>query len=85
MTSPRNLERMCDMSRYRLNREGRKEKDGFVTSSHTFLNAPNCVAVKRGDLVQVRDTKDEGDTTLSFTSDEWKAFVKGVKAGEFDI
>ena len=25
------------------------------------------------------------DTVISFTPEEWRAFVKGVKAGEFDI
>lgn len=46
-----------------------------------------CVAVKKcGDFgVQVRDTKDDTDTTLTFTKKEWTAFVKGVKAGEFDL
>jgi hypothetical protein len=33
----------------------------------------------------VRDTKDsQRRTELTFTHDEWDAFVKGVKAGEFD-
>ena len=73
------------MSRYKLNKDGRKELDGFVTSSKTFLNAPNCVAVKRGDTVQVRDTKDGQNTTLTFTTGEWHAFIEGAKAGEFDV
>ncbi len=25
------------------------------------------------------------DTVISFTSDEWRAFIKSVKAGEFDL
>ena len=33
----------------------------------------------------MRDTKDpERRTALTFTRDEWDAFVKGVKNGEFD-
>ncbi len=31
----------------------------------------------------VRDTKGTG-ATQSYTESEWQAFVKGVKAGEFD-
>lgn len=53
-----------------------------------------CVEVRRvGDYVQVRDTKDserarkEGtcQTTLSFTLDQWGAFVAGIKGREFDL
>jgi Domain of unknown function (DUF397) len=47
----------------------------------------NCVEV--ADLPDggraVRDTKDRGEgPVLLFTSSEWRAFVAGVKAGEFD-
>jgi len=45
-----------------------------------------CVAVAvtpKG--VAVRDTKDRKKKTLFFTNDEWKAFVRGVKGGEFDV
>lgn len=70
--------------RYKPNAEGRKERDGFVCSHKTMCTA--CVAVKRdGGAVQIRDTKDEADTTLSFTNEEWKAFIEGVKNGEFDV
>jgi ribosomal protein S26 len=43
-----------------------------------------CVSVAvtpRG--VAVRDTKDRRKRTLFFTHNEWKAFVAGVKDGEF--
>ena len=45
-----------------------------------------CVAVAvtpKG--VAVRDTKDRRKRTLFFTRDEWRAFVRGVKNGEFEI
>lgn len=63
------------------------EPDGFVTSSITRKGAIRvCVAVKiNGTSVQVRDTKHIDSPTLSFTHDEWDAFVGGVKLGEFDI
>lgn len=38
--------------------------------------------------VQVRDSKEISDfdaPVLSFTLDEWEAFLSGVKAGEFDL
>jgi len=64
---------------------GRKEKDGFVCSSATWKWF-DCVAVKiNGNGVQIRDTKDLSDVTLNYTRSEWNAFIKGVKAGEFDV
>lgn len=35
-------------------------------------------------VVAVRDSKDPGGPKLLFTREEWKAFVGGLKAGEFD-
>jgi hypothetical protein len=53
----------------------------------TFCNFGDCVEVGQlpGGSVSVRDTKDrERTASLVFTPDEWDAFVKGVKNGEFD-
>lgn len=62
------------------------EKDGFFTSSITrYLPIKTCVAVRIGDTVDVRDTKDPASPTLSFTRAEWKAFIQGVKGKEFDV
>jgi hypothetical protein len=63
------------------------EKDGFQTSSFTrFLPIKTCVAVRiRNTGIAVRDTKDAKSPTLSFTRPEWRAFIQGVKKGEFDI
>ena len=33
----------------------------------------------------VRDSKDPDGPRLVFTPDEWRAFVAGVKSGEFDL
>lgn len=56
----------------------------FVTSSYCTLN-DGCVEAARGDeAVLLRDSKDPQSPILSFTRDEWAAFVLGVKAGEFD-
>lgn len=64
---------------------GRKERDGFVCSSGTYWGQW-CVAVKlRSKDVQIRDTKDPHDKTLTFTTEEWNAFIEGAKQGEFDL
>jgi hypothetical protein len=65
---------------------GRKERQGYVCGPYTWAQTAWCVAVKRDRRgVHVRDTKDMKDTTLSFNRNEWRAFVKSVKAGAFDI
>lgn len=46
----------------------------------------SCVVVAhQNGVIAVRDTKDRAKTTLSFTTEEWQAFVTGVKNGEFDF
>ncbi|MCU7729102.1 DUF397 domain-containing protein [Actinoplanes sp. KI2] len=46
----------------------------------------NCVEVADNlpGVVAVRDSKDRTGPVLTFTPDEWKAFVGAVKDGEFD-
>lgn len=45
-----------------------------------------CVEVAgRGSSVLVRDSKDTAGAILSYSNEEWTAFVSGVKAGEFDV
>jgi hypothetical protein len=53
----------------------------------SFCSFGNCVEVGRSPegSVVVRDTKDRTQQPLTFTDEEWTAFVAGVKAGEFDI
>jgi hypothetical protein len=54
-------------------------------SSRSSPSGDNCVEVAfAADAVAVRDTKDRQAAMLLFTGDEWKAFIEGVKAGEFD-
>ena len=54
----------------------------------SYCGSSNCVEVTYdGDLVLVRDSKDEDDPvgpTLRFTTAEWAAFVAGVAAGQFN-
>jgi Domain of unknown function (DUF397) len=53
----------------------------------SFCTAGTCVEVgQRPDgSVTLRDSKDAVRAeSLTFTRDEWVAFVQGIKAGEFD-
>jgi hypothetical protein len=52
----------------------------------TFSASGNCVEVAflpSGD-VGVRHSRAPQRGTLTFTASEWEAFVRGVRAGEFD-
>jgi hypothetical protein len=46
-----------------------------------------CVEVADNlpDVVAVRDSKHPTGPVLVFSPDEWAAFIKGVKDGEFDF
>ena len=61
-----------------------EELSGWHKSSYS-AHSDNCVEVGYGEgVIGVRDTKDRSAGTLVFTRAEWKAFLDGVKAGEFD-
>ena len=49
-------------------------------------NNGNCVevAVNLPGIVAVRDSKDPAGPALVITSGQWRAFLAGVRAGEFD-
>lgn len=57
----------------------------FKKSSYSASGA--CVEMTEdGPTILVRDSKQGGvGPTLEFTRDEWIAFTKGVKVGEFDV
>ena len=57
----------------------------WIKSSLSFSNG-NCVEVASlsGGEIGVRDSKDSEGPVLRFTSDEWHAFLGGVRNGEFD-
>jgi hypothetical protein len=49
----------------------------------TFCSGGNCVDVAiEAHRVELRD---EADRRVVYSHDEWRDFVRGVKAGEFDI
>ena len=73
---------------FKENERGQKvDKDGFATASGTFItNIRTCVSVKIGnDAIQIRNTEDRTKVMVTFSRDEWQAFVKGIKNGEFDL
>lgn len=54
----------------------------------SFCNGANstCVEVAgNGESILVRDSKNVTAPALIFTTEEWHAFVRGVRAGEFDV
>jgi Domain of unknown function (DUF397) len=50
-------------------------------------NGADCVevAILPPYGVAVRDSKDPDGPILKFNSDEWNAFILGVKDGQFDV
>ena len=60
-----------------------KDSD-FKKSSHCVYPPGGCVEVAiKHERVAVRDAKNPAQISV-FTKVEWDAFVRGVKAGEFD-
>lgn len=55
-------------------------------STHSGGNGGDCVevAVNLPGIVAVRDTKDPDGVALTFSRAAWRAFLAGVRAGEFD-
>ncbi len=46
----------------------------------------DCVEFRRVDGgVQVRNSKRPDEATIRYTDAEWRAFIAGVKDGEFDL
>ena len=43
-----------------------------------------CVEVSIGDRVLVRNSTTPGKVVV-FTKDEWRAFIDGVRVGEFEV
>ena len=58
----------------------------WFTSSFSAAGACVEVAVLPNQAgVAVRDSKDRSQPPHRFTTDEWNAFLAGVRAGEFDL
>jgi len=61
-------------------------KAPWKKSTRSGPNCDNCVEVAFVDgAVAVRDSKNPAGPALTFTPEEWDAFVGGTKDGEFDL
>ena len=56
------------------------------TKSSLSYACGNCVEVASlpGGQIGVRNSRNSAGPVLTFTSDEWRAFLGGVRNGEFD-
>ncbi len=57
----------------------------WIKSSLSYANG-NCVEVASlpGGTVGIRNSRDCAGPVLRFTPEEWRAFLGGVRNGEFD-
>jgi hypothetical protein len=51
----------------------------------SYCSNTTCVEVAAANDVRVRDGKNPGEAVLSFESGAWRAFMAGVKVGQFDL
>jgi hypothetical protein len=63
------------------------EFDNLKFRASSFCTSGGCVevALLSDGRVAVRDSKDGAKPAHIFTVEEWRAFVSGVKGGEFDF
>ncbi len=60
--------------------------DGQWRKSSFSGNQGDCVEFRRVEGgVEVRNSKRPDEGSVAYTDSEWRAFVAGVKAGEFDL
>jgi len=51
----------------------------------SFCGSGECVEVAElNGMVVMRDSKDPHGPTLRYTTEEWRSFVRAIKAGKFD-
>ena len=50
----------------------------------SYCGGGSCIEIRHiDDLIEMRDSKDPRNV-LTFTAEEWAAFTKGLRAGDFD-
>jgi hypothetical protein len=51
----------------------------------SFCQNSECVEVaERDGMIVLRSSKQSDGSVLQYTAEEWRSFVQGIKAGEFD-
>ena len=70
----------------KLNKDDEFTQPPLVYRKSTF-SSTQCleVAVSSEHIVYVRNSRLSDRESIEFDADEWRAFILGVKAGEFDI
>jgi hypothetical protein len=63
--------------------DGLVARDGVMTENGS--GEPRLVVCTVGGGVDLTDTSDPDSPVLRFSTEEWQAFVAGVRAGEFDF
>lgn len=51
----------------------------------SFCGNSTCVAVDIDSIPETVHVYDEHGNRCTYTSEEWEAFIAGVKLGEFDV
>lgn len=51
----------------------------------SFCESNGCVEVERGEQVVIVRNSTNPDVQVTFTTEEWRIFLQGVKADEFNI
>jgi hypothetical protein len=60
--------------------------EGPVWRKSEYCNSSSCVeAAVLEDRVLLRDSKVRNGLTVEFSHSEWRAFLNGVRDGEFDL
>jgi uncharacterized protein len=69
------------------NHDAEATTQGWRKSSYSCGSDSTCVMFQlQGDQILLRHSRQEtDDPVLTFTTEEWRAFILGVKAGEFDV
>jgi hypothetical protein len=62
------------------------DREGLTWRRSSYCNSTTCVEVAHDrDRVLVRDSKIQNGPALEFSLPEWRAFLRGVFDGEFDL
>lgn len=62
------------------------QQDSLSWRKSTASGDGSCVeAARAGEKLLVRDSKDPSRPALAFSGEEWKAFLAGARAGQFDV